>query len=103
MSAARDLVALCACILLLAGCNDRSSPATGDIAPRDSLVIGLIPEKGVFRQLERYEPLARYLSRQTGWDINLRVLPRYRSVVDDFEAAGLDGAFFGSLTYVLTQ
>ncbi len=103
MSAARGLVALCACILLLTGCNNGSSPATGDVAPRDSLVIGLIPEKGVFRQLERYEPLARYLSRQTGTDINLRVLPRYRSVVDDFEAAGLDGAFFGSLTYVLAQ
>jgi phosphonate transport system substrate-binding protein len=67
------------------------------------LVIGLIPEQNIFRQLERYEPLAAYLLTKAGVDIELRILPRYGNIVDNFVSSELDGAFFGSFTYALAH
>ena len=72
-------------------------------APARTLVIGLIPEQNIFRQIERYEPLARYLSRKTGVKVQLHVFPRYGNIIDSFTATGMDGAFFGSFTYCLAH
>ncbi len=72
-------------------------------APDQELQIGLLPERNIFRQLERYEPLAAYLSARVGRKIHLEILPRYGNIVANFESAGLDGAFFGSFTYVLAH
>jgi phosphonate transport system substrate-binding protein len=53
--------------------------------------------------LERYEPLAEYLSRETGTRITLKILPRYGNIVDNFQSSKMDGAFFGSFTYTLAH
>jgi phosphonate transport system substrate-binding protein len=71
--------------------------------PVESLLIGLIPEQNIFKQMERYEPLMGYLSRKTGTKMKLKVLPRYGNIVDNFTSSGLDGAFFGSFTYTLAH
>jgi len=68
-----------------------------------SLLIGLIPEHNIFKQLERYEPVADYLSKRIGVFIKLKVLTRYGNVIDNFTSLGLDGAFFGSFTYTLAK
>jgi phosphonate transport system substrate-binding protein len=68
-----------------------------------SLLIGLIPEHNIFKQLERYEPVADYLSKRIGITIKLKVLTRYGNVIDNFTSLGLDGAFFGSFTYTLAH
>jgi len=68
-----------------------------------SLLIGLIPEHNIFKQLERYEPVADYLSKRIGVFIKLKVLTRYGNVIDNFTSLGLDGAFFGSFTYTLAH
>ncbi len=65
--------------------------------------IGLIPERNIFEQLERYEPLASYLSEKTGMNVKLRLLTRYGNIIDNFVALGLDGAFLGSFTYALAH
>jgi phosphonate transport system substrate-binding protein len=65
--------------------------------------IGLIPERNIFNQIERYEPLASYLSEKTGLDIKLRILTRYGNIIDNFVALGLDAAFLGSFTYTLAH
>lgn len=67
------------------------------------LRLGLIPEQDVFEQLERYEPLAEYLSRRTGSPIELKVLTRYGKTLSEFAENRLDGAFFGSFAYVLAR
>jgi phosphonate transport system substrate-binding protein len=67
------------------------------------LIIGLIPEQNLFRQMERYEPLAGYLQKQTGYRVRLVVLHRYGNVIERFAAEHLDGAFFGSFTYALAH
>jgi phosphonate transport system substrate-binding protein len=69
----------------------------------EKLQIGLIPEQNLFRQMERYEPLGEYLSRKTGTKITFKVLPRYGNIIDNFKSSNMDGAFFGSFTYVLAH
>jgi phosphonate transport system substrate-binding protein len=90
-------------IALLAGCSDKKAVTVKRQPVRTTLVIGLIPEQNIFRQMERYEPLAIYLQSRTGYKINLVVLPRYGNIIDNFVSKGMDGAFFGSFTYTLAH
>jgi phosphonate transport system substrate-binding protein len=99
----RKLIAACLCASVLAGCAKEEAPPKKQPAGRKTLLIGLIPEQNIFKQLERYEHLAGYLSRKTGTKITLKILPRYGNIIDNFQSAGLDGAFFGSFTYALAH
>ncbi len=67
------------------------------------LLIGLIPEHHIFEQVERYEPLAGYISKKIGIKIKLKILTRYGNIIDNFVSLGMDGAFFGSFTYALAH
>ena len=53
--------------------------------------------------MERYEPLAGYLSKKIGVKIKLKVLPRYGNIINNFVSGGMDAAFFGSFTYALAH
>jgi phosphonate transport system substrate-binding protein len=90
-------------LLFLAGCAPKEPPPSPRKEPTVKLLIGLIPERNIFRQIERYEPLAEYIFRKTGVRISLTVLPRYGNIVTNFQSEKLDGAFFGSFTYSLTH
>jgi len=96
---------LCLFVVLTAGCKKSDSPPREAEKTTDekTLLIGLIPERNIFEQIEQYEPLADYLSRKTGIKIKLKVLTRYGSIVDNFVEQKLDGAFFGSFTYTLAH
>ncbi len=76
---------------------------TEAIKQQASLTIGLIPEQNIFKQLERYEPLADYISKKIGIKIELTLLRRYGNIIDNFASAGMDGAFFGSFSYALAH
>ncbi len=97
------LLALGLCLAAPAGCSKAQLPPQNQVPPEKTLLIGLIPEQNLFRQIERYEPLAGYLSGKTGVRIGLKILPRYGSVIDKFRSLELDGAFFGSFTYALAR
>jgi phosphonate transport system substrate-binding protein len=100
----RILVSVCLCLTILLGCGETEPERNAEPdRERASLVIGLIPERNIFKQLDRYEPLADYLSRKIGADVKLKVLTRYGNIIDNFSSAGLDGAFFGSFTYTLAH
>ncbi|MGE5239682.1 MAG: phosphate/phosphite/phosphonate ABC transporter substrate-binding protein [Chloroflexota bacterium] len=66
-------------------------------------VIGLIPERQIYAQLERYQPLADYISQKIGRKVKLSILPRYGNIIDNFLSSGMDAAFFGSFTYALAH
>jgi phosphonate transport system substrate-binding protein len=66
-------------------------------------LIGLIPEQNIFDQIERYKPLAAYLSKKIGIEIKLKILTRYGNIIDNFTALNMDGAFMGSFTYALAH
>jgi phosphonate transport system substrate-binding protein len=55
----------------------------------------------VFRQMERYKPLAEYLTREAGIEIKLTILSRYGNIVESFSKGQMDAAFFGSFTGAL--
>ncbi len=101
------LISVYFCITILYGCSQSdpiSSPGSGKEAPQEKLLlIGLIPEHNLFRQVERYEPLANYLSEKIGMKIKLKILSRYGNIIDNFVSEGIDGAFFGSFTYALAH
>ncbi|KPJ99317.1 MAG: hypothetical protein AMK71_09945 [Nitrospira bacterium SG8_35_4] len=100
------LVLICLCVIALTGCSktDPETTASKEIVhPEKGLLIGLIPERNIFKQLERYEPLARYVSKKTGIRIDLKVLTRYGNIAENFVALNLDGAFLGSFTYALAH
>ncbi len=82
-------------VFLLAGIL--SFPATAH-TEQDELLIGLIPEMNVFKQKERFQPLADYLSEKTGAKIKLTIFSKYGGIVERFKSLKLDGAFFGSFT-----
>jgi len=91
------------CLPLLAACSPQEPPAPAKKPPVEKLLIGLIPEQNIFKQLERYEPLTNYLFRKTGAKIELKILPRYGNIIDNFQSSRMDGAFFGSFTYTLAH
>ena len=100
----RTLIAVCLCLTMLLGCGEPEPQRNAETdRKRPTLVIGLIPEGNIFKQLDRYEPLADYLSRKIGADVKLKILTRYGNIIDNFASAGLDGAFFGSFTYTLAH
>ena len=100
-------IALYACVILVLGgfgCDTGKKAVPPSKAPEGQrLLIGLIPEENLFRQMERYEPLARYLSKKTGMQITLKILPHYGNIIDNFVSEKMDGAFFGSFTYTLAH
>jgi phosphonate transport system substrate-binding protein len=85
------------------GCSNSEKTPAQQATSKRTLLIGLIPEQNLFRQMERYEPLAAYLSEKTGTQITLTVLTRYGNIIDNFVTGKLDGAFFGSFTYALAH
>ena len=105
-----SLCLLLAAVLLFsggAGCTRTEEPPAPKPAVEPvrgkALLIGLIPEQSLFKQMERYEPLMNYISRKTGIEIRLIVLPRYGNIISNFRSADMDGAFFGSFTYALAH
>jgi phosphonate transport system substrate-binding protein len=92
------------CLGILAGCS-RSGTAPPEQKPGikedNFILIGLVPEQNIFTQMERYQPIADYLSGKIGLRVKLIILPSYGDIIDDFATGGMDGAFFGSLTYAL--
>ncbi len=113
------LASLLLIIILALGCpghNQRDSahqninrPQVGDELPTvdspppGSLRIGLLPERNVFIQKKRYQPLADHLSQELERKVVLRILSRYGNLIDNFRAGELDGAFFGSFTGALAH
>lgn len=95
------VLALCIVLTVFTGCQKDEELQRKSYG--EHLVIGLIPEHNLFRQLDRYEPLANYLSGKLQMEVTLKILPRYGNIIDNFISTGLDGAFFGSFTYALAH
>jgi len=83
------LLLLCA----LPGCKSQEEASSKNGPKLQQIVIGLIPEQNIFRQIERYQQIADYLSSSSGLKIKLKVLPGYGDLITNFASSGVDGAF----------
>jgi phosphonate transport system substrate-binding protein len=99
----KSLLAFSLCTVLAVGCGRQESPAPRQPPPEKTLLIGVTPEHNIFKQVRRYEPLADYLSKKTGVRVKLMVLTYRGNVIDNFQSLKLDGAFFGSFSYLLAH
>jgi len=94
---------MCLSLCLLTGCSKTTSTPQGKLPEEKVLKIGLVPEQDVFQEMERYQPLADYISTKIGMKVNLKVLPAYGNIIDNFLSLHLDGAFLGSFAYALAH
>lgn len=99
----KSLLAFFLCAVLIIGCVKQETSAPRQPPPEKTLLIGLTPEHNIFKQVRRYEPLADYLSKKTGVRVKLKVLTYRGNVIDNFQSLKLDGAFFGSFSYLLAH
>lgn len=99
----RRLLIVSLCMFVFSGCAKKEPPPPAPPAKQETLVIGLLPEQSIFHQIERYEPVAQYLSGKTGAKITLKILPRYGNIIENLKSGNMDGAFFGSFTYALAH
>ena len=96
------LISVCFCLTIITPALEIEAQ-TQSTKDQPGFTIGLIPERNIFKQIERYEPLAGYLSKKIGQNITLKVLTRYGNIIDNFVSLNLDAAFFGSFTYTLAH
>ncbi len=96
------LISVFLCMAIVMGCTETETEPEPK-GEETTLLLGLIPEHNIFKQLELYEPFADYLSKKMGVKIKLKVLTRYGNIIDNFVSAGFDAAFFGSFTFTLAH
>jgi phosphonate transport system substrate-binding protein len=99
----RRSITLLLCLAILAASGHAKTASCSEPGHAKPLLIGLIPEQNIFKQVERYDPLAVYLSEKCGIEIKLKILTRYGNIIRNFVSLNMDGAFFGSFTYALAH
>jgi len=72
-------------------------------ADRHQLIIGVIPETNLVKQMERFVPLSDYLDKKTGMDVVIKPLSTYGQLYEELRDGKIDGGFFGSLVYAITH
>jgi phosphonate transport system substrate-binding protein len=97
------LIIFSICLAFLGGCTSKEPPSPQKQTYSTVLTIGLIPEEDIFKQMERYKPLAQYIQKKTDYKINLVPLLQYGNVITNFTSRHLDGAIFGSFIYSLAH
>ncbi|MBI5675420.1 MAG: phosphate/phosphite/phosphonate ABC transporter substrate-binding protein [Nitrospirae bacterium] len=96
-------ITMCALLIVLSGCKGKETTPSAGSPAKQTLVIGLIPEQNIFKQIEKYTPLADYLSEKLGLKIQLKILARYGNIINNFQSERMDGAFLGSFTGALAH
>ena len=91
------------CSMFFFGCNTDRTEVRKPEQDQQTLLIGLLPEQSIFKQVRRYEPLAGYLSKQLGMSVKLTVIPCYEKTLSSFTDKKMDAAFLGSMTYLLAH
>jgi len=99
----RFFILLSLLVCLLTACKGQEKTPSENAPKAQQIVIGLIPEQNIFRQFDRYQPVADYLSSEGGLNIRLKVLPQYGNIIDNFVSLRVDGAFFGSFIYAVAH
>jgi phosphonate transport system substrate-binding protein len=98
---------LVAAVALAAG-GWQPSPAVSADSPAPALsgsgiTIALLPERNVFDQKKRYQPLQDYLTAAIGRPVAFKLLDNYQAIFAEILERRVDGAFFGSMNGAIAQ
>jgi phosphonate transport system substrate-binding protein len=88
-----------ACISVLALCIFCGAA----LAAEGKLIIGIIPEVDLAKQMERYTPIVRYLGKQIGMEVGVKPLANYGLIYEELRDGKIDAGFFGSFVYGMTR
>lgn len=97
---------LCAILITLfsfSACSEKKSekPAINENhSTKETFVIAILPAQNVFKQKQRYQPLADYLSKSLNMTVKTKLLDSYGAIYNELSKDKVDAAFFGSLAYV---
>lgn len=80
--------------LAIASCDGSSTPA-----PK-TLRVSVLPDQNKTELQNRYNPLLKYLSQETGIQFELVFSDNYQELLDGFHQQDFDIARFGGLTYL---
>jgi phosphonate transport system substrate-binding protein len=78
-----------------------SSPACA--SKGDKVIIGVIPEINLIKQMDRFVPVSDYLEKKTGFDVDIKPLSNYGHLYEEMRDGHIDAGFFGSLVYGMTR
>lgn len=104
-----SLLALCAAALLSTlACGkeparQEAAPAPAPASSGAPFTIALLPERNVFEQKKRYQPLQDYLSAAIGRPVTFKLLDNYQLIFTEILEHRADGAFFGSMNGAIAQ
>lgn len=68
-----------------------------------TIIIGVIPEINLVKQMERFVPLADYIEKKTGLEVDIKPLSNYGQLYEEMRDGNIDAGFFGSLVYCITR
>jgi phosphonate transport system substrate-binding protein len=90
------------------GCNraptgQEAPPAPAPAAAGPPITIALLPERNVFEQKKRYQPLQEYLSAAIGRPVVFKLLDNYQVIFSEILEHRVEGAFFGSMNGAIAQ
>jgi phosphonate transport system substrate-binding protein len=69
----------------------------------DKVVIGIIPEQNLVKQMERFVPICDYLERKLGLEVDVKPLSRYGQIFEEMRDGRIDAGFFGSFVFAMTR
>jgi phosphonate transport system substrate-binding protein len=78
-------------------------PAPDAATAPQPFTIALLPERNVFEQKARYQPLGGYLSAALGRPVVFKLLDNYQVIFSEILERRVEGAFFGSMNGAIAQ
>lgn len=92
----RSFAALCIGLVVLA-------LFAGNALAADRIIIGIIPEVNLAKQMERYAPLCKFLGKEIGMEVGVKPLANYGLIYEELRDGKIDAGFFGSFVYGMTR
>lgn len=92
----------------LASCKREPAPVAPPPPPQTkagapAITIALLPERNVFEQRKRYQPVQDYLLAAIGRPVTFKLLDNYQVIFAEILEKRVDGAFFGSMNGAIAQ
>jgi len=77
--------------------KDETAPPAPPATEGAAITIALLPERNVFEQKKRYQPLQEYLSAAVKRPVAIKLLDNYQVIFTEILEHRVEGAFFGSM------